>query len=571
MRAEGGGIRHRFSPIALVVCAFVVASGTAALAYGATQVSGTGRAQAVSLGPPSAPSVSSPTTTSLSLHWAASSDLPTGGGYLVLRSTSPDGPYAKVSSGTCAQSITLVSPATSCTDTGLTPGTTYSYEVEAAFYDISTLWVSTPTPSFSATTTRAPSITSSDSATFTVGNEGTFTVTTTGLSAPVLSDAGFTGCTPSALPATVTLADHHDGTAALTGTPPASSAGTYVVCITATDGTSTATQKLVLTVVSAPPAGTVPNAAAITSASSAEFPVGVADAFQVTASGSPAPAFSDAAFSGCTPSVLPSGITLAGNGLFSGTPGPFAVGTYTVCVVATGGTGANGTQKFSLTIDTEKLVISSAAVAGATSSTPNLGPITVQRQTGSGAPITTGGDLKVDLASSISAGATFGQNQFSASPVTVVTIPNGQSSTTFWYGSTTTGTPTLTASATNFVAATQMESITTAPTGLGVVLAAGSTGSPVLSCGSPGPDATCTITGIGSSGGAVVSVAFWGAGHVPVVYSATQSSTISESGQSTGSIAIDAGASGSGAKTLTLPAGTSTLTFGPYRLDIDVS
>ena len=112
VRAEDGRIHRLRSPIVLFVSAFVFASGTAAFAYTMGPGSGTGHAQAVTLNSPGAGSASRTTTTSLSLSWEASSGLPPGGGYLVLRSTSSGGPYSKVSSGPCNQVITLVSAAT---------------------------------------------------------------------------------------------------------------------------------------------------------------------------------------------------------------------------------------------------------------------------------------------------------------------------------------------------------------------------------------------------------------------------------------------------------------------------
>jgi hypothetical protein len=476
VRAEDGRIRRFRSPIVLFVCAFVFASGTAAFAYTMAPGSGTGHAQAVTLNSPGAGSASKPTATSLSLSWETSSGLPPGGGYLVLQSTSSGGPYSKVSSGSCNQVITLVSAATSCTDTGLTVGTTYYYEVEAAYYNLSTLWVSAPDSQFSGTSSQPP------------------------------VNSGTTGQTP-----------------------------------------------------------------AITSASSTSFLVGSAGNFQATATGSPAPTFSNTAFSGCTPSTLPSGVTFSSNGLLSGIPGADAVGTYTVCVNAANGATPNGTQKFTLTIDPETLVISSTPVSGATSSSPNLGPITVRRQTGSGSPITTGSALTVDLTSSPSSGATFGTTQFASAPVTSVTIPSGQSTATFWYGLTTTGGPTITASATNYVSTTQLETITTAPVELGMALAAGSTGSPVITCGPTSPTYTCNVKGVGTTGSVAFSVTFWSSGKSPVVYSATQASTINETGRSTGSVTINANTPGPSPTGLTATLGTSTLTFGPYTLTINVS
>lgn len=377
--AEARHGRRIRGPLAVFLGVFVLASGSAAFAYTTTSGSGTGLAQAVALDTPGVGSATQPTTTSLSLAWGASSALPPGGGYLVLRSTSPSGPFEKVSSGTCQQAITLVSTATSCIDTGLSPGTTYYYEVDAAFYDIRTLWVSAPDAQFSGT------------------------------SAPVLVAPGSTAPVPVA-----------------PGSTPAPS---------------------------------------ITSANSTTFLVNTGGAFQATGSGSAVLTFSDAPFDGCIPSTLPSGVTFSSQGLLSGTPGTGTVGTYTVCINATNGVNPNATQTFKLTIDTESLVFESLAVSGVASSTPNLGPITLQRQTGSGTPITTGGALTVSLTSNPSGGAVFGTTRSASATVTTVTIPSGQSTVTFWFGSPTVGSPTITASATGSVSASQVETVTGAAPG----------------------------------------------------------------------------------------------------------
>ncbi len=473
-------VRRLRSPIVLLVCGIAVALGSAAYAYTTASGNGTGQAQAVTLHTPGAGSASQPTATTISLSWGPSPALPANAGYMVLRSTSSGGPYAKVSSGTCSQNTTVVSQATSCTDTGLTAGTTYYYEVEAAYYNVSTLWVSTPDAQFSGTTSAAP---------------------------------------------------------ATSGTPGS--------------------------------AGSSNGAAALTSASSTTFVVGTAGSFQVTASGSAASTFTDAAFSGCTPATLPPGITFSPTGLLSGTPVASSVGTYAVCINAANGVAPNATQPFTLTIASGTLAFSSPAVAGAASSTPNLGPITVRRQTGSGTPITTGGALAVIVGGTPS-GVTFGSAPFSAAPVTSVTIPSGASSATFWVGSTSPGSPTVTAVAGGYAPATQVETITTAPAGLGVVLGTGSTGSPVLSCGTPGASDSCNVTGVGSAGSVVLSVRFVDSGGASAVYSATQASTITEAGQSSSNVTIGADASSSPA-TVTASLGTSTLTFGPYALTLDVS
>jgi Putative Ig domain len=155
------GLRRFLAPVVLIVCALVLASGTAAFAYFMTSASGTAQAQAITLGTPGGGSATDPTPASLNLSWGASSGLPTGGGYVVLRSTSKDGAYSKVSGGECSQSDTAASPTTTCTDNDplLVPGTTYFYEVEAAFLNGSTMWVSALNAPFSGTTTGGtPSI-----------------------------------------------------------------------------------------------------------------------------------------------------------------------------------------------------------------------------------------------------------------------------------------------------------------------------------------------------------------------------------------------------------------------------
>jgi prepilin-type N-terminal cleavage/methylation domain-containing protein len=91
-------------------------------------------------------------------------------------------------------------------------------------------------------------------------------------------------------------------------------------------------------------------APSITSGSSTTFTVGTAGSFQATASGAPAPTFSDTAFSGCTPSTLPSGVTFNSSGLLSGTPAAGTAGSYTLCIQASNGVGSAATQTFTLTV-----------------------------------------------------------------------------------------------------------------------------------------------------------------------------------------------------------------------------
>src|SRR5439155_1277660 len=92
------------------------------------------------------------------------------------------------------------------------------------------------------TSQTAPTITSANSTTFVVGTAGSFTVTATGTPTPTLTETG-------ALPSGVTFVDNGNGTATLSGTPAAGTAGTYSITIAASNGVgSPASQAFTLTV-----------------------------------------------------------------------------------------------------------------------------------------------------------------------------------------------------------------------------------------------------------------------------------------------------------------------------------
>ncbi len=479
-----GRVRRLRTPLILFACAFAVASSSVAFAFTTATGNGAGQAQAVKLQSPGAGTATQPGRTSLVLSWGAAANLPAKGGYLVLRSLWSGGPYARVSGGSCSQETTLMSAATSCTDTDLAPGTTYYYEVEGAYDDASTVWVSAPDAQFSGTTTEEPGA--------------------------------------SATPA------------------PATSVAPTLIKVAPT----------------------------LTSATSTTFVTNTADSFQVTATASPAAVFSDVALGGCKPSILPPGIAFSATGLLSGSPAAAAVGTYTVCINATNGVAPNAMASFTLTVVAGALAITSPAVQGAASVTPNLGPLTVRRLTPAGSPVI-GSALTVTLSSS-APGVTVGSSQFATAAETNVIIPSGQSSTTFWLGSPYPGAYTVTAVAAGYTSASQAETITPAPVGLSVSLGTGSTGNPVLTCVPPAVKASCTISGVGSTGRAVFSVRFVNAGGAPVVYSATQPSTITETGMSAGTILIGANTAATSG-TISAAVGTSTLTFGSDALTLTVS
>jgi hypothetical protein len=104
----------------------------------------------------------------------------------------------------------------------------------------------TTTQNFTLTNAEAPTITSPTSAGFSVGSAGTYTVTTTGYPAATITTSG-------TLPAGLTFADQRDGTASVSGTPAAGTAGSYPVTVSATNTSgSTATLPLTITVLAVP-------------------------------------------------------------------------------------------------------------------------------------------------------------------------------------------------------------------------------------------------------------------------------------------------------------------------------
>ncbi len=240
-RTTKKGIRQLVTPMVLLVCGFLVASSGAAFAYWSATASGSASAKATSLSTPGTGTAGSPTTSTLAVSWGASSGLPAGGGYVVLRSTTSGSGFAPVGSGTCSGTIAT----TSCTDSGLTANTPYFYEVEAVVRN----WLSSPNTQFSGTTSGiAPSFTSGNSTTFTAGTAGSFPVTTSGAPAVnSITNASNGTCTISSYPTGVAF-NHTSGasTASITSTT-ASPAGSYTFCLTASSGVSpNATQTFTL-------------------------------------------------------------------------------------------------------------------------------------------------------------------------------------------------------------------------------------------------------------------------------------------------------------------------------------
>ena len=211
------------------------------------------------------------------------------------------------------------------------------------------------TQAFTINVGQAPAITSAGSASGTAGSPFSFTVTATGYPAPSVTETG--------LPADLSFVDNGDGTATISGTPPAADAGTYSVDLSALNAAGSASQTLSLTIGSAAPAppssptlptgpaptpttgpaptpavSTVPTAGSVTpnqapafsSPSSLRATVGHNLSFKVTASGYPVPSLAD--------SPLPGGLRWVndGNGTatISGAPTAAAAGVSKVLLTA---------------------------------------------------------------------------------------------------------------------------------------------------------------------------------------------------------------------------------------------
>jgi ribosomal protein L24E len=208
--------------------------------------------------------------------------------------------------------------------------------------------------SFTLTVDAPPVITSADATTFTVGTMGSLQMTASGTPGPTFSETG-------PLPTGVTLTTQ----GLLSGTPAAGTVGIYMVTVNATNTVAPdANQTFTLMVNEAP---------TITSVASTTFTVGTTGSFQVTATGGPDPTFSETG-------VLPTGVTLTGDGLLSGRPAASTGGSYPITIHAGNGVDPDASQTFTLTVDQAPVITS----ADATSFT--LGTVGSFQVTASGTP-----------------------------------------------------------------------------------------------------------------------------------------------------------------------------------------
>ena len=220
--------RRRNSLVALIVAVVVLGTAGTALAFWTASATGNASALAGGLSAPTNFQATLPTTTTMHLSWTAPANVTS---YTLSQSPgSIAGCSATPTSGT-----------TSCDVTGLSPNAPYTWTLTAKDNN----WLSTPAGAGATTTGTAPAITSFNNATFTVGSAGSFQAAASGVPAPTFSNVAFSGCAPSTLPSAVTFSS----AGLLSGTPASGTAGSYTVCIDATNGVAPdAQQKFTLTV-----------------------------------------------------------------------------------------------------------------------------------------------------------------------------------------------------------------------------------------------------------------------------------------------------------------------------------
>jgi hypothetical protein len=171
-----------------------------------------------------------------------------------------------------------------------------------------------------------PAFTSASSAGFSIGAANSFTITTSGSTPAITLEAGST-------PTGVTFADQHDGTAKLSGTPAAGSAGQYTLMLLAKNAAGEDRQTFTLNAGTAPVFSSIPPLV---------FREGLQKTVTIVATGAPPPAIRldrgqscDFNTSQCTPSggpFLPDGLAFTDLGN----------GTATISGTAAAGTGSSG-------------------------------------------------------------------------------------------------------------------------------------------------------------------------------------------------------------------------------------
>ena len=168
---------------------------------------------------------------------------------------------------------------------------------------------------------------------------------------------------------------------------------------------------------------------------------------------------------GSCPSGSIGTVSTAGTGPFTvsltvtNTGGTSTVQTFTGHTMSNnGGPSALKTQSITLP---SKIAVTTSPMIGSVSSSPNLGPITIQMQGSSGAPINAppagGGTISISLSASSGTFSSWNGTSCSTTTITSISLAPGTSSVQVCYGNPTAGSYSLTFASTGLTSATQNE------------------------------------------------------------------------------------------------------------------
>ncbi|GAA2002165.1 hypothetical protein JL107_01780 [Nakamurella flavida] len=218
-----------------------------------------------------------------------------------------------------------------------------------------------------------------------------------------------------------------------------------------------------------------------------------------------------------------------------------AADDYHLQATASGLTPATSSTFAVIPADGYHLVMTTAAQSGPAATGATLGPITVQRQDWLGNPVVLGAAASVALTSSTTGTARFAATS-GGTAVTTVSIPANSSTATFYYGDTRAGSPVVSATAAGLASGSQAQRITAAAASKLAVTSLAVTGT-ATAAPTLGP---LTVQRQDAFGNAVPT---------------TAAITITLSSSSTGTTGFSTTAGGATIGTVTMPAGTSTVSF----------
>lgn len=525
-----------------------------AVAYFTSTGAGAETAQTGTLDPPTAVTVPTSSSSTVTVKWTAPLTLPAPTGYTVTR----------VGSGTaaaCGSSPAAPIAGTSCVDSAIPDGT-YTYVVTSIYRS----WTAASAPSTSVLVAKPVALAVTGQPTTTIAGEFVSPAITV-----ALRTSGGTAAPTAGVPITLAF-----------GANPAGGvlAGTLTV---ATNAAGVATFGDVSITKAGAGYSLTATAAGLTSATSATFTVTAAPAYKFVFTTAPVTGIaSSTAVRGPmtiqsrdvfdNPTLAPAGGTVvslsstsAGTKVFAATAGGTSITTVTIPagsstvsfyygdtlagnpIVSAGRTGfstAHQTETITAAAPA-KFAFTSAPITGSASTVPTLGPLTVQLTDTFGNTAVATASITATMSSSSTGTKRFSLSSTGTPTTTSLVFGVGASTASFYYGDTKAGTPTITVSRSGYTSATQAQTIlSTVATKLAITSAAILLAPPSTTA-SRGP---FTVQQQDATGNPVLATA----GGVTVTLSSSSTSTTK---------VFAATLSGTATTTVTIPAGASTTTF----------